>query len=103
MRLFEAEHSRTIRPERDMAAKRTRITVERDTIMLVRHARAERAWCPICRDEVDVMALGSEALAELLAANEVQGWIAAGRLHVSREPNAPVRICLPSLLRCFEP
>ena len=86
-----------------MAAKSTRITVEKDTIMLVRHARAEQAWCPICGSHVDVVTLAKEALAEFLASHDVQGWIAAGKLHVSREPNRPIRICLASLLRCFEP
>ncbi len=86
-----------------MASKTTRITVEKDTIMLVRHARAEQAWCPICGNVVDVVALANEALAEFLASNDVQRWIGAGELHMSREPNGPVCICLASLLRCFEP
>jgi hypothetical protein len=89
--------------ERTMAAKTTRITLEKDTIMLVRHARAEQAWCPICGNVVDVVALANDALSEFLASNDVRGWIAAGKLHMSREPNGPVRICLASLLRCFEP
>lgn len=82
---------------------RTRITVERDTIMLVRHARAERAWCPLCGDIVDVITLGDEALAEFMASNDVQGWMTAEKLHVSRQANGPIRICLASLFRCFEP
>ena len=86
-----------------MAAKTTRITVQKDTIMLVRHARAEQAWCPICGSHVDVVTLAKEALAEFLTSNDVQGWIAAGRLHLSREPHGPTHICLASLLRCFEP
>ena len=45
-------------------AARTRITVERDTIMLVRHARAEQAWCPICANVVDVVTLADDLARE---------------------------------------
>ena len=85
-----------------MTAKTMRITVEKETIMLVRHARAEQAWCPICGKHVDVVTLAKEALAEFLASKDVQQWIAAGRLHVSREPDGPSHFCLASLLQCFE-
>ena len=86
-----------------MAAKTTLITVEKETIMLVRHARAEKAWCPICASHVDVVTLAKEALAEFLASKDVQQWIAAGRLHVSRDPKGISQFCLASLLQCFEP
>ena len=86
-----------------MAVKTTRITVKRDTIMLIRHARTEQAWCPVCGGDVEVVTLEREDLLEFLAANGVREWIAAGRLHASRELNGPIRICLDSLLRCFEP
>lgn len=71
--------------------------------MLVRHARAEQAWCPHCGGVVDAVTLANEALAEFLASNDVQRWITTEKLHVSRQVNGTVRICLASLLRCFEP
>jgi hypothetical protein len=101
MRLFEAGQTRMTGSA--PVAARTRITVERDTIMLVRHARAEQAWCPLCDNVVDVVILANEALAEFIASNDVQGWITTEKLHVSCQANGPVRICLASLLRCFEP
>ena len=86
-----------------MTAKTTRITVEKETIMLVRDARAEQAWCAICCGYVDVATLDKEALAEFFASKDVQQWMADGRLHVSHQPNGPIQICLVSLLQCFEP
>ena len=71
--------------------------------MLLRHGWVDQAWCPVCGDVVDVVTLANEGLAEFLASNDVQRWIASEKLHLSRKPNGPVRICLLSLLCCFEP
>ena len=83
-------------------AARTRITVERDTILLVRHARVEQAWCPFCGTVVDVVTLPNEDVAEFMASIDVQGWIITQKLHTSRQANGGLRICLLSLIRCFE-
>jgi len=86
-----------------MAVKTTRITVERDTIVVVRNAKADRGWCELCGAEVEVISLESDGLAAVLRANETERWIEAVKLHVLREPGRPSRVCLGSLLRCFEP
>jgi len=86
-----------------MTLRTTRITVEHNTILVVHNASVERAWCPVCCAEADVISIGSKSPAEVLASNEGQEWIATGKFHVSSQPNQPVRICLTSLLRCFEP
>src|SRR5579863_4547660 len=103
MRLFDAAHGKEKRRERVMGVRSTRITVEQETIMVVRHAKAERSWCPLCGAEVDVITLGDEGLAEVLTAKETHGSIAAGKLHLLQEAEGTARICLSSFLRCFEP
>jgi hypothetical protein len=86
-----------------MRVRTTRITVERDTTMVIRRAGSERSWCALCATEVDVVSLYGEVLTEILAQGIAHGWIAAGQLHVIDRPSEPTRICLASLLRCFEP
>lgn len=86
-----------------MRVRTTRITVEREMITIIRRSSAERSWCPVCAAEVDVVALDSNALAEVLAESAARFVNAGAELHISQDPDRPARICLPSLLRCFEP
>jgi len=72
MHMFEAAQGKE-KQGRVTAVKTTRITVERDTIMVVRRARIELAWCPVCRTEVEVITLGRESLAEVLAVTPGHG------------------------------
>jgi hypothetical protein len=79
--------------------KTTRVTVETETLMIVRRAKATLAWCPDCRAEVDVITLGPQ---EPASAAHIQEWLKIGKLHMWQEPDGPAHICLPSLLCCFE-
>jgi len=87
---------------RVMLVKTARITVETDTVMIVRQARTAPGWCPICRAEVDVITLDSASIAEPGCAEQLQDWLNTGKLHFWQPPNGPAQICLPSLLHCFE-
>ncbi len=86
-----------------MRMRTTRITVEREMVTIIRRSSAERSWCRLCAAEVDVVAVDSNALAEILAECTARFVNAETELHVSQDHDRPVRICLPSLLRCFEP
>lgn len=85
-----------------MSVRTTRITLERDTVMVVRRTSAERFWCPLCAAEVDAVALDGNALAEILTEAAAHGPIADRELHVIDRLGEPTRVCLPSLLRRFE-
>jgi hypothetical protein len=50
-------------------AKTTRITVETENLMVIRRAKADLAWCPECRAEVDVITLDNDSLAEPVTAS----------------------------------
>ena len=82
--------------------KTTRVTVETDTLMIVRRAKAVLAWCPDCGAEVNVIFLSSEGLADAATAEQLQHWLNRGKLHVSQLASGPVQICMPSLLQCFD-
>jgi hypothetical protein len=87
--------------ERAVAVKTTRITVETETLVIVRHAKAALAWCPGCRAEVDVVILDSDSLIEPATAAQIHQWQATGKLHLSQPANGPTQICVSSLLQCF--
>jgi hypothetical protein len=87
--------------ERAVVRKTTRITVETETLVIVRHAKAAMSWCPGCRAEVDVVTLDSDSLIEPATADQIREWLATGKLHLSQPANGPIQICVSSLLQCF--
>ena len=88
--------------EQAMMLKTTRITVETDTLMVVRRAKAVLAWCPDCRSQVNVIALTHDSLAEAATAAQLQHWLDTGKLHLWQQADGPAQICVPSLLQCVE-
>ena len=87
--------------EQTMAVKTTRITVETETLIVVRRAKATLAWCPDCRAEVDVITLDHDSLTEPSTAAQIHEWHATGKLHFWQSANGPAQICVTSLLQCF--
>lgn len=87
--------------KRAEAVRATRITVETETLVLVRRAKAVLAWCPDCCAEVDVIAL--DELAEPVTAAQIHEWFGANNLHFWQMAEGSVRICVSSLLQSFGP
>lgn len=83
------------------AVRATRITVETETLVLVRRAKAVLAWCPDCRAEVDVIAL--DKLTEPVTAAQIHEWFGANDLHFWQMAEGSVRICVKSLLQSLAP
>ena len=83
--------------------KTTKITVETESLTIIRRARTVVAWCPDCHAEVEVISPGSDGSAEGISAAQLERWLATDKLHVCQPTAGPTQICLPSLLRCFEP
>jgi len=88
--------------DRTSATKVTKITVETETLMIVRHAKATRGWCPDCCAGVGVITLDDSAIPDPSTLARIQEWLVAGKLHFRQPATGPVQICLTSLLRCFE-
>jgi len=78
----------------------TRITLETDTFLVVRKAKAVAAWCPGCQAEVDAITLTPESLNDPATAAQLEAWLRTGRLHFWRTTEEAVQICVPSLLQC---
>ena len=74
----------------------TRITMETETVTVVRDPGTATARCPACGTEVQVLTLDDHSLT-----GQVQEWLIAGKLHLWQPPGGPPLTCLPSLLSCF--
>lgn len=85
-----------------MLAKTVKITVETDTVMLVRQARTVRAWCPLCQAPVEAITLDEAHFPGGDLTVHMREWLETGKLHLWQLPGGPAQICLTSLLLCFE-
>jgi hypothetical protein len=85
-----------------MAVRTTRITVEQDTIMIIRRASVELIWCSLCGAEAEVISLGGTVQDGVRSGGLPPEWAASGRLHILNQPDGSTCVCLPSLLGCFE-
>lgn len=80
----------------------TRITVETETLTIIRRATTAMGWCPDCRAEVQLIALDNEWPADPATATQLQHWLRTGKLHLWQTANGPAQLCIQSLLQCFE-
>lgn len=88
--------------EHTVMPKTTRITLETETLLVIRRAKAVSAWCPGCLAEVDVVTLDNDSLAEPSIAVQIQERLSTNKLHSWQTANGSTQICLTSLFRCFE-
>jgi hypothetical protein len=84
-----------------VVVKTTRITIETESLLIVRRGKTVATWCPICCAEVEAMTLEGGRLGEDIPSTHLSDWVAAGKLHLWNSEGGPARICLTSLLRCF--
>jgi len=76
-------------------AKQTRITIETESLLILRGRSSRRAWCPQCAAEMEMIAAG---VMPNLGGPELQEWLNSGGLHRSQTPEGSELICLSSLL-----
>jgi hypothetical protein len=82
--------------------KTTRITIETENLLVVRRGKTIVTWCPACCADVEAMMLEGDSLGEDIPSSYLAGWLATGKLHLWHPAEGSARICLPSLLQCFE-
>ena len=80
-------------------AKRTRITIETESLLILRGRTPLRAWCQQCRGETEMVPLGGVGVISNLPPSEVEAWIESDDLHRSQAPDGGQLICLNSLLK----
>jgi hypothetical protein len=80
-------------------AKRTTITVETDSLLVLRGRRLLRAWCPECGAEGEMIPLNEVGVISNLAPPEVEAWIQSEDLHHTMPADGHPLICLNSMLK----
>ena len=79
-------------------ARQTKITIETDSLLILRGQNATRGWCALCGAEAEMVALDSVGVITNLDRFALEEWLKSGALHRSRNADGSEQICLPSLL-----
>jgi hypothetical protein len=80
-------------------ARKTRITIETDSLLVVRGRRSLRAWCPNCGADVDMVPIGDLGVISNMPPPEVEAWIQSEDLHHSKTADGAPLVCLNSMLK----
>jgi hypothetical protein len=80
-------------------AKRTRITIETDSLLVLRGRKSLRAWCPQCGSEAEMIPLNDVGVVSNLPQEEVQEWMESPDLHHTKTAGGAALICLNSMLK----
>ena len=80
-------------------AKQTKITIETDSLLILRGRAALPAWCQQCGGEGEMIPLEGVGVISNLSAPEVEAWIESDDLHRSQASDGKTLICLNSLLK----
>ena len=80
-------------------AKRTRITIETDSLLVLRGRKSLRAWCPQCGAEAEMIPLHDVGVVSNLPPAEVQAWMESPDLHHTKAADGAPLLCLNSMLK----
>ncbi len=78
--------------------KATTITVETETVLLVRQGQFPRIQCNGCGFEVEAVALDTLGVLTNIPASAFEEYLSSGRLHVSERQDGSRLVCVSSLL-----
>jgi hypothetical protein len=94
---FWFQHVGSLR-KRVFMAKQTRITIETDSLLILRGRNSRRTWCPQCEADREMIALENLGVISNLERSVLEEWLNSGELHQSQSANGSILICLNSLL-----
>lgn len=80
--------------------KRTKITLETESLLIRRGRMPLQAWCPGCGSDVEMIRLYDLGVISNLPPTEVQAWLESEDLHHSLGADGTPLICLNSMLKC---
>lgn len=84
--------------EQVLMAKQTKITIEIDSLLILRGRVSRRAWCAGCGAEAEMIALDDFGVITNLDRSELEAWLNSGQLHRLQTSEGAELICLNSLL-----
>ena len=79
-------------------AKQTKITIETESLLILRGRISSRGWCPLCEAEGEMIPLENTGVISNLKRTALEEWLHAGELHSSQAADGSTLICLNSLL-----
>jgi hypothetical protein len=80
-------------------AKQTKITIETDSLLVMRGTVSLRGWCPECAAEGELIPFDGIGVISNLTSSEVQAWLEDDAIHHRQGPDGAHLICLNSLLK----
>jgi len=80
-------------------AKQTKITIETDSLLVLRGRSPLRSWCPQCAAEGEMIPMEGVGVISNLAPSEVEAWLESEAIHRSQAADGAQLICLNSLLK----
>jgi hypothetical protein len=80
-------------------AREIKITIETESLLILRGHNSLRAWCPQCGADSEMIDLDSAGVISNLAPREIEEWLESEELHRSEAADGSSFICLNSLLR----
>ena len=80
-------------------AKHIKITIETDSLMVLRGRKPLRGWCPQCRAESEMIPLDDLGVVSNLHPADVRAWLESDDLHHTTAADGAHMICLNSMLR----
>ena len=78
--------------------KQTTITIETDSLLILRGRNSTRAWCPRCAAEGEMIALENTGVISNLEKAALEEWLNSEELHRVQATDGSALICLNSLL-----
>jgi hypothetical protein len=80
-------------------SKETKITIETDSLLILRGRSSLRAWCPNCASKVEMIPIDGVGVISNLASTEVEAWIQSEDLHHTKAADGAPLICMNSMLK----
>jgi hypothetical protein len=90
--------TRLVSEGKAVMAKQTKITIETDSLLILKSRISRRAWCPLCAAESEVIVLDNVGVISNLERSALEEWLNSEELHRSEAADGSVQICLNSLL-----
>ena len=79
-------------------AKLTKITIETDSLLILRGRSSTRAWCTQCGTDAEMIALENVGVVSNLDRPALEAWLDSAELHRSQANDGSSQVCLNSLL-----
>ena len=80
-------------------ARQITITIETDSLLVLRGRRSLRAWCPQCGSNSEMIPLNEVGVISNLPPPEVEAWLQSEDLHHSTAADGGHLVCLNSMLK----